>query len=152
MAYHSTRTHSFVFATPNNSKRQLASQITMSDCTNVHQPVWPTFGRCSRIKIMALIRSSVLVARSSLISTIFGSESPGGSYRIFLSLVWWERERGRWSRARVGVVVLRHPRPDRVRPEKGGARTAGPSMHRENPAAQGERGSQRCAKLRTLPE
>ncbi len=94
MAYHSTRTHSFVYATPNNSKRQLtlASQITMSDCTNVHQPVWPTFGRCSRIKIMALIRSSDLVARSSLISTIFGSESPGGSYRIFLSLVWWERE------------------------------------------------------------
>lgn len=52
----------------------------------------------------------------------------------------------------MGVVVLRHPRPDRDRPEKGGARTAGPSMHRENPAAQGERGSQRCAKLQTLPE
>ncbi len=78
MTYHSPRTDSFVYATPNNSKRQLASQITMSDCTNVHQPVWPTFGRCSRIKITALIRSSVLVARSSLISTIFGSESPGG--------------------------------------------------------------------------
>lgn len=48
----------------------------------------------------------------------------------------------------MGVVVLETPHPGAAGSEKGGAGTAGTGMQRSSPAAQGERGSQRCAKLK----
>lgn len=50
----------------------------------------------------------------------------------------------------MGFVVFRYTRPSFGNRKKGGVGTAGTSMQRYSPAAQGERGSQRCAKLRKL--
>lgn len=61
-------------------------------------------------------------------------------------LVWWERG-GDGRSDSMGVVVLETPHPGARASEKGGAGTAGTGMQRSSPAAQGERGSQRCAKL-----
>lgn len=58
-------------------------------------------------------------------------------------------ERGGDGRtASMGVVVLKTPHPGAAGSVKGGAGTAGTGMQRSSPAAQGERGSQRCAKLK----